>query len=55
MEWGHLKIFFSITTGPIVTRLGTNHPGGRGFRFVQMKGTALLQGEIQSWDIIIRH
>jgi hypothetical protein len=23
--WGHLKIF-SRTNGPIVTRLGTNHP-----------------------------
>ena len=29
--WGHLKIFFSRTTGPILTRLGTNHPWGRGF------------------------
>ena len=26
--WGHLKIFFSTTTGPILTRLGTNHPWG---------------------------
>jgi hypothetical protein len=25
MGWGHLKIF-SITTVPILTRLGTNHP-----------------------------
>jgi hypothetical protein len=25
MGWGHLKIFFSRTTGPILTRLGTNH------------------------------
>jgi hypothetical protein len=24
MGWGHLKI--SRTTGPILTRLGTNHP-----------------------------
>jgi hypothetical protein len=23
--------FFSRTTGPILTKLGTNHPGGRGF------------------------
>jgi hypothetical protein len=23
--WGHFKIFFSRTTGPILTRLGTNH------------------------------
>jgi hypothetical protein len=26
MGWGHLKIFFSRTTGPILSRLGTNHP-----------------------------
>jgi hypothetical protein len=24
--WGLLKIFFSRTTGPILTRLGTNYP-----------------------------
>jgi hypothetical protein len=28
MDWGHLEIFFSRTTGPILTRLGTNHPLG---------------------------
>jgi hypothetical protein len=27
--WGNLKIF-SRTTGPILTRLGSNHPRGRG-------------------------
>jgi hypothetical protein len=26
MGWCHLKIFFSRTAGPILTRLGTNHP-----------------------------
>jgi hypothetical protein len=26
MRWGHLRIFFSRTTGPILIRLGTNHP-----------------------------
>jgi hypothetical protein len=26
MGWSHLKIFFSRTTGPVLTRLGTNHP-----------------------------
>jgi hypothetical protein len=26
MGWGHLKIFFSRTIGPILTRLGTHHP-----------------------------
>jgi hypothetical protein len=25
MGWGHLKIFFSRITGPMLTRLGTNH------------------------------
>jgi hypothetical protein len=25
MEWNHLKIFFSRTTGPILSRLGTDH------------------------------
>jgi hypothetical protein len=45
MGWGHLKIFFSRTTGPILTRLGINHPWG-GFKFVQMKGIILIQGEI---------
>jgi hypothetical protein len=33
----HTK-FFSRTTGLSLTRLGTNHPWGRGFKFVQMKG-----------------
>jgi hypothetical protein len=31
--WGNLKIF-SRTTGPRLTRLGTNYPWGRGFKFV---------------------
>jgi hypothetical protein len=26
MGWGHLRIFFSRTTGPILTRRGTNNP-----------------------------
>jgi hypothetical protein len=42
---GHLKIF-SRTTWLILTRLGTNHPWGRGFKGIQTKGIALLQGEI---------
>jgi hypothetical protein len=46
MGWGHLKIFFLRTTWPILTSLGTNHPWGKGFKFVQTKGIALLQGEI---------
>jgi hypothetical protein len=46
MGWGHLDIFFSRTTWPILTRLGINCPWGRGFKFVQMKGIVPLQGEI---------
>jgi hypothetical protein len=45
MGWGHLKIF-SRTIGPILTRLGTNLPWGRGFKVIQTKGIALLQWEI---------
>jgi hypothetical protein len=30
----------------ILTRLSTNHPWGRGFKFIQMKGIAPLQGEV---------
>jgi hypothetical protein len=30
MGWGHLKIFFSRAIGPILTRLGTNHPWVKG-------------------------
>jgi hypothetical protein len=31
MGWGHLKIF-SGTNGPILTRLGINHPWGKGIQ-----------------------
>jgi hypothetical protein len=30
LGWDNLKIFFPRTTGPILTRLGTNHPWGGG-------------------------
>jgi hypothetical protein len=32
MGWGHLKVFFSRTTGPILTRLATNYPWGKGIQ-----------------------
>jgi hypothetical protein len=32
MGWGHLKIFFSRTTGPILTKLGINHSLGEGIQ-----------------------
>jgi hypothetical protein len=37
MGWGHLKI--SRTTGPILTRLDTNHP---------WEGIVPLQGEVKA-------
>jgi hypothetical protein len=38
MEWGHLKIFFSRTTGPILTRLGTNHSWVKGIEVHSNEG-----------------
>jgi hypothetical protein len=32
MGWGHLKIFFSRTTEPILTRLSTKHPWVKGIQ-----------------------
>jgi hypothetical protein len=46
MGWGYLKIYFSRTTGPILTDLAHFILRWRGFKFVQMKGIALLEGEI---------
>jgi hypothetical protein len=43
--WGHLKIF-SRTTGPILTRLGTNHPLVKRIQICSKKGIALFQGDI---------
>jgi hypothetical protein len=38
MGWGHLKIFFSRTTGPILTRLGTDHLYVKGIQFSLNEG-----------------
>jgi hypothetical protein len=38
MGWGHLKIFFSRTTGPILTRLGINYPCAGGIQVCSNKG-----------------
>jgi hypothetical protein len=39
MGWGHLKIFFSRTTGPILTRLDKNHPwGGEDSSLFKLRG-----------------
>jgi hypothetical protein len=38
MGWGNLKIFFSRTTGPIFTRLGTNHPWGEEIQVCSNEG-----------------
>jgi hypothetical protein len=39
--WGHLKIFFSRTTGPIFTRLGTDHPYVKGIQIRSNEGDCL--------------
>jgi hypothetical protein len=41
MGWGHLKIFFSRTIGPISTRLGTNHPWVKGIQAYTKEGDSL--------------
>jgi hypothetical protein len=46
MGWGHLKIFFSRTTGPVLTRLGTNHSWVKEIHVCSKKGIAPLQREI---------
>jgi hypothetical protein len=38
MGWGHLKIFFSRTTWPILTRLGTNHLWVKGIQVFSNEG-----------------
>jgi hypothetical protein len=50
MGWGHLNIFFSRTTGLILTRLGTSHPWDEGLKFVQIKGIAPLQGKVITYS-----
>jgi hypothetical protein len=46
MGWGHLKIFYSRITGPILIDLAQIILRWRQFKFVQMKGITFLQGEI---------
>jgi hypothetical protein len=41
MGWGHLKIFFSRTTEPILTRLGTNLSWGEEIQGCSNKGDCL--------------
>ena len=38
MGWGHLKIFFFRSTGPIQTRLSTNHPWVEGIQVSSNEG-----------------
>jgi hypothetical protein len=38
MGWGHLKIFFCRTTGPMLTRLSTNHPWRKRIQVSLMEG-----------------
>jgi hypothetical protein len=41
MGWGYLKILFSRTTGPILTRLGTNYPWSKGIQVCLKEGDCL--------------
>jgi hypothetical protein len=41
MGRGHLKIFFSRTTGPILSRFITNHPWGKVIQVCSNKGGVL--------------
>jgi hypothetical protein len=41
MGWGHLKIFFSRTTGPILTKLGTNNSWVKGIQVCSKEGDSL--------------
>jgi hypothetical protein len=38
MGWGHFRIFFSRTTGPILTRLSTIHPWVKGIQVCSKEG-----------------
>jgi hypothetical protein len=38
MGWGNLIMFFSRTTGPILTRIDTKHPWGKGIQGSSNKG-----------------
>jgi hypothetical protein len=38
MGWGHLKLFFSRTTAPILIGLGTNYPLGKGIQVYSNEG-----------------
>ena len=42
----HIFIFFSRTTGPISTKLGTKHPWVKGIQVCSNEGPYLLKGEI---------
>ena len=46
IHWQNLENFFSRTTGPISTKLGTKYPWVKGIQVCSNKGPALFQGEI---------
>jgi hypothetical protein len=41
MGWGHLKILFSRTSGPILTRVDTNYPWVKGIKICSKEGDSL--------------
>ena len=46
IHWRNLKIFFSRTTKPISTKLGTKHPWVKGIQVCSNEGPAFFQGEM---------
>jgi hypothetical protein len=42
MGWGHLKIFFSRTIGPILIRLDTDYPWVMGIQISSKEGDNLF-------------
>jgi hypothetical protein len=43
MGWGHLKILFFRTIGPILTRIGTNHPWRKRIKLFLKEGDSPSQ------------
>ena len=46
MQWRILKIFFSLTTGRMSTKLGKKHPWANGTQVCSNEGSCTFQGEI---------
>ena len=54
IHWQNLKIFFSRTTGPILTKLGTKHHWVKGFQVCSNEGPCPFQRE-DNYEIVKIH